>query len=468
MANAANTLEQMGLSRKVIIINAIMIFGGFIGILNQTLLTPALPSIMKEMQVDASTAQWLTTGYMLVNGIMVPVTAFLIDKFTTRRLFFAAMGIFSLGTLTAAISGDFSIVLLARVLQAAGAGIMMPMGQVLMLLTVPKQYRGTGMGMIGIVMGAAPCIGPVAAGVVIDAFNWHMLFFGLTPLALLTIVIAWFYLDNFGSPKDVQLDITSVVLSTLGFGGLLYGFSVIGSSGFSVVVLVSLLIGAIALALFIHRQLHMKEPLLKMELLKNHTFTVSVLLVMLVNAAILVGGILMPIYVQTIRGFSATMSSLIMLPSALVSALMSPISGRLFDKHGARKLAVPGLFIIITASFMLTRLTETTPLFYVGLVYCFRMLGLSLINMPLNTWGLNSLDNSVMSHGTAIGNTFRNVAGSLGTAILVTTMSLTIAFAPNPSSNIAQISGINNAYLGGTLMMVAALVLTVLFVKEEK
>ena len=210
----------------------------------------------------------------------------------------------------------------------------------------------------------------------------------------------------------------------------------------------------------------MKEPLLKMELLKNHTFTVSVLLVMLVNAAILVGGILMPIYVQTIRGFSATMSSLIMLPSALVSALMSPISGRLFDKHGARKLAVPGLFIIITASFMLTRLTETTPLFYVGLVYCFRMLGLSLINMPLNTWGLNSLDNSVMSHGTAIGNTFRNVAGSLGTAILVTTMSLTIAFAPNPSSNIAQISGINNAYLGGTLMMVAALVLTVLFVKE--
>lgn len=466
MANAANTLEQMGLSRKVIIINAIMIFGGFIGILNQTLLTPALPSIMKEMQVDASTAQWLTTGYMLVNGIMVPVTAFLIDKFTTRRLFFAAMGIFSLGTFTAAISSDFSIVLLARVLQAAGAGIMMPMGQVLMLLTVPKQYRGTGMGMIGIVMGAAPCIGPVVAGVVIDAFNWHMLFFGLTPLALLTIVIAWFYLDNFGSPKDVQLDITSVVLSTLGFGGLLYGFSVIGSSGFSVVVLVSLLIGAIALALFIHRQLHMKEPLLKMELLKNHTFTVSVLLVMLVNAAILVGGILMPIYVQTIRGFSATMSSLIMLPSALVSALMSPISGLLFDKHGARKLAVPGLFIIITASFMLTRLTETTPLFYVGLVYCFRMLGLSLINMPLNTWGLNSLDNSVMSHGTAIGNTFRNVAGSLGTAILVTTMSLTIAFAPNPSSNIAQISGINNAYLGGTLMMVAALVLTVLFVKE--
>jgi Na+/melibiose symporter-like transporter len=306
------------------------------------------------------------------------------------------------------------------------------------------------------------------AGVVIDAFNWHMLFYGLTPLALLTIVIAYFYLDNFGTPKDVQLDITSVVLSTLGFGGLLYGFSVIGSSGFSPVVMASLLVGASALAMFIYRQLHMEEPLLKMHLLKNRTFAISVMLVMLVNAALIVGGILMPIYVQTIRGFSATMSSLIMLPSALVSAFMSPISGRMFDKFGARRLAIPGLVIIITASFMLTMLTETTSLIYVGVVYCFRMLGLSLINMPLNTWGLNSLENSVMSHGTAIGNTFRNVACSLGTALLITVMSLTIAFAPDPASNMAQIAGINNAYLGGTIMMVIALVLAFLFVKVEK
>ncbi len=463
----AEQFQFMGLSRKALIINLIMIFGGFIAVLNTTLLTPALPSIMAEMHVTASTAQWLTTGALMVSGIMIPITAFLLDRFTTRRLFFCAMGLFTFGSLVVALSSNFTIVFLGRACQSAGGGIMMPMGQVLMLLTLPKQHRGTGMGMIGIVYGVAPCVGPVIAGLVIDAFNWHMLFFGLVTLALLILLVSWFTLDNFSEPKEVHLDMLSVILSTLGFGGLLYSFSAIGSSGFSVPVILSLLVGVISLTAFIRRQLHLDEPLLKMDILKNRTFTISVILTMLVNAAIIVGGILMPIYIQTIRGFTATTSSLIMLPSAMVSAFMSPISGRLFDKYGARKLAVPGLIVTVAATLMLTRLSEATPLFYVGFAYCFRMLGLSLVNMPINTWGLNALDNSLMSHGTAIGNTFRNVAGSLGTAVLVTIMSLTIAFAADPASNIAQISGINNAYLGGTIMMVVALVLTVIFVKEK-
>ena len=264
-------LNEIGVTKEVIIINAVMILAGFMGILNQTLLTPALPSIMAEMKVDASTVQWLTTGYMLVNGIMVPITAFLIDRFTTRKLFFAAMSMFSAGTFFAAISTDFSIVMVARVLQAAGCGIMMPMGQVIMLLTVPRQYRGTGMGMIGIVFGVAPCVGPVLAGVIIDAFNWHMLFYGLLPLTILTMMIAYFYLDNFGEPKDVHLDIPSVILSTLGFGGLLYSFSAIGSSGFNTVVLVSLTVGTIALVFFFCGWLGVKETSLIIDILKKGT-----------------------------------------------------------------------------------------------------------------------------------------------------------------------------------------------------
>lgn len=460
--------EEMGISKKAVIINAIMLLAAFMGVLNQTLLTPALPSIMKEMHIDASTAQWLTTGYMLVNGIMVPITAFLIDRFTTRRLFFVAMGMFTAGTFTAAISNEFAIVMLARVLQAAGCGIMMPMGQVLMLLTLPRHLRGTGMGLIGIVIGVAPCVGPVVAGVIIDAFNWHMLFYGLTPLAILTMVIAFFFLDNFGEPKDVQLDIPSVILSTLGFGGLLYCFSTIGSTGFSTIVFISFVVGAVSLFLFVRRQLNMEEPLLKIELLKNRTFAMSTVLTMLVNAAILMGGILMPIYVQTLRGFSATTSSLVMLPSAILSACMSPISGRLFDKYGARKLAVPGLALAVIATLMLSILGESTPLSFIAIAYCIRIAGLSLVNMPLNTWGLNSLDNSVMSHGTAIGNTFRNAAGSLGTAIFITVMSISIALAPNPEAINVQINGINYAYFGGALTLILAFVLTVIFVKDER
>ena len=468
MGKLDEKLNEIGVTKEIIIINAVLILAGFFGMLNQMLLSPALPSIMVDMNVDASTVQWLTTGYMLMSGIMVPVTAFLLDRFTTRRLFFVAMGMFTAGTFTAAISTEFSVIMLARVLQAAGCGIMMPMGQVIMLITVPRQFRGTAMGLIGIVFGVAPCIGPVIGGLVVDIFDWHMLFFGLLPFTILSMVVAFFYLQNFGEPKKVSLDVPSVILSTLGFGGLLYCFSTIGSTGFSTVVLVSFLIGATSLFLFIRRQLSMEVPFLKIDLLGKRTFAMSTALTMLVNAAIMMGGILMPIYIQTLRGYSATVSALVLLPSALLSACMSPISGRLFDKHGARKLAIPGLGVAVIATLMLTVLGEDTPLAFIAAAYCLRIAGLSLVNMPLNTWGLNSLDNSVMSHGTAIGNTFRNAAGSLGTAIFITVMSVSIALAPNPGAIDVQINGINYAYFGGALTLILAFVLSILFVKDER
>ena len=468
MGKLDEKLNEIGVTKEIIIINAVLILAGFFGMLNQMLLSPALPSIMVDMEVSAATVQWLTTGYMLMSGIMVPVTAFLLDRFTTRRLFFVAMGMFTAGTFTAAISTEFSVIMLARVLQAAGCGIMMPMGQVIMLITVPRQFRGTAMGLIGIVFGVAPCIGPVIGGLVVDMFDWHMLFFGLVPFCILSMVVAFFYLQNFGEPKKVSLDIPSVILSTLGFGGLLYCFSSIGSTGFNSVVAVSFVIGATSLFLFIRRQLGMEVPFLKIDILKNRTFAMSTALTMLVNAAIMMGGILMPIYIQTLRGYSATVSSLVLLPSALLSAFMSPISGRFFDKLGARKLAIPGLGVAVIATLMLSVLGEDTPLAFIAAAYCIRIAGLSLVNMPLNTWGLNSLDNSVMSHGTAIGNTFRNAAGSLGTAIFITVMSLSIAFAPNPEAISVQINGINYAYFGGALTLILAFVLAVLFVKDPR
>ncbi len=464
----ANVLTKMGISKKMLMINFVMLFGGFIAILNQTLLTPALPSIMKEMHVDASTAQWLTTGFMLVNGIMIPITAYLIDRFTTRKLFFVSMGLFTLGTFIAAISNSFSMVLLARILQAAGAGILMPMGQTIMLLTIPRQYRGVGMGMIGLVMGCAPAIGPVVAGFVIDAFGWHVLFYAMVPLALLTIVVAYFYLENMGETTDLDLDIPSVILSTLGFGGLLYSFSAIGSSGFSLLVLISFLIGAVALILFIHRQLHMETPLLKVSILRNKKFAISVALTMLVQAALIVGSVLNPIYIQTIRGYGASVSGLIMLPASIVMLIMSPVSGRLFDKFGPRVLAIPGLLITTLFTLPMVMMNENTSLLWLSFVYTVRCVGLALVNMPLNTWGLNALENRVMAHGTAIGNTFRQVAGSLGTAVLITVMSIVVAASANPATDAAQIHGINMAYLGAMLMMFVALVLTIVFVKEDK
>lgn len=463
----ALSLEKFELNRKLLMINVVMLIGAFITILNQTLLTPALPSIMVDMQINAATAQWLTTGFMLVNGIMIPITAYLIDRFTTRQLFFISMGIFTVGTALASVSTNFSMILTARLLQAAGAGVMMPMGQTIMLLTLPRQYRGLGMGIIGLVIGVAPAVGPVISGLVVESFGWHILFKAMVPLALLTIVIAYFCLENMGETSNITLDMPSVVLSTLGFGGLLYSFSTLGSAGFSAVVIVSLLIGVIALVLFVHRQLHMEEPLLKVDILRNKQFALAVGLTMLVQAALNVGVVLNPIYLQTIRGYGASVSGFIMLPASIAMLIMSPISGRLFDKFGPRRLAIPGLFLAATFTIPMVLMDDNTPLVFLAFVYTVRMIGLSLVNMPLNTWGLNALSNKVMAHGTAIGNTFRQVAGSLGTAILITVMSIVVANSVDPTTIESQIHGINMAYLGAALMMFTAFLLAIFFVKNN-
>ena len=463
----ALSLEKFGLTQKTLMINLVMLVGAFIAILNQTLLTPALPSIMADMNIGASTAQWLTTGFMLVNGIMIPVTAYLIDRFTTRKLFFVSMGIFTLGTALAAVSTTFPMILAARLLQAAGAGVMMPMGQTILLLTLPRQYRGLGMGIIGLVIGVAPAVGPVVSGLVVESFGWHILFKAMVPLALLTIVFAYFFLENMGETSHITLDMPSVILSTLGFGGLLYSFSALGSYGFNSMVAITLLIGVISLIMFVHRQLHMEQPLLKMDILKNHRFALSVVLTMLVQAALNVGVVLNPIYIQTIRGFGASVSGFLMLPASIAMLIMSPISGRLFDKFGPRRLAIPGLFLTAVFTIPMVLMDENTSLYYLAFVYTVRTIGLSMVNMPLNTWGLNSLDNRVMAHGTAIGNTFRQVAGSLGTAILITVMSIVVANSADPTTIQSQIHGVNMAYFGAAIMMFTAFILTILFVKND-
>ena len=284
---------------------------------------------------------------------------------------------------------------------------------------------------------------------------------------MLTIVVAYFYLENLGETSNPKLDIPSVILSTLGFGGLLYGFSAIGSTGFGLTVILTLLVGAVSLVAFFHRQLHMEEPLLNVRVLENKKFMISVVLTMLVNAALIVGGILNPIYIQTIRGYSASVSALIMLPASIVMAIMSPISGRLFDKFGPRVLAIPGLIAVTLFTLPMVVMDENTSIYFLSFVYTIRVIGLALVNMPLNTWGLNALSNKVIAHGTAISNTFRTVAGSLGTAVLITVNSIVVATASNPASTTAQIHGINMAYLGAAFFMLAALILTVIFVKDD-
>lgn len=459
----------MGLSRKQIIMLAVLVFGTFVTVLNQTVVAPALPSIMGEMSVDAATAQWLTTGFTLVNAIMIPITAFLTDRFTTKRLFLVSMGIFTLGSLLAAWGPTFIVLLLGRLVQAAGAGILMPLVMTVLMWTFPVEKRGQAMGLFGIVIAFGPAIGPTVAGIVIDNANWHVLFYAITALSLVVVAVGALALTRGGeTKKDVTLDIPSVVLSSIGFGCLLYGLSAIGSYGVNAVALVTSAVGVVALVFFFRRQLHMETPMLEVRVLANRKFLVATIIGMLVQGALLAAGILIPIYVQSYLGYPATISGLVLLPGAIIMGAMGPIAGRLFDKHGPRALSLVGMGVLTLTTFAFAFLSTETSIIFLTVLYTVRLFSLSLVNMPITTWGMNALDNSLINHGTSVNNTFRQVAGSLGTAIIISASTI----ATNMSSSTmeplqANVFGVDVAFAIAGVLCLVGLIMVIALVKDK-
>ena len=458
-----------GLSRQQIVMLVIMIFGTFITVLNQTIVTPAQPSIMAEMSIDASSVQWLTTGFTLVNAIMIPVTAYLTDKHSTKILYIISMAIFAIGSLMAGIAPDFAVLLIGRLLQAAGAGILMPMVMTVLMLTFPVERRGSAMGIFGIVIAFAPAIGPSVAGLVIDSFGWRILFYAIAALIVVVILISLLVLKR-TEPLNpaAHLDKISVVLSTVGFGALLYGFSTIGSVGLNIVDGVITLLGVIVLVLFFRRQLKMEQPMLNVRVLANRRFLIGTVIGMIVQASLLAAGVLMPIYLQSYMGYSATVSGLVIMPGAILMGIMNPFAGRLFDKYGPRVLSIVGLAILTISTVGFATLTSTTNVIWITIIYTIRMLSLSLVNMPITTGAMNALDNKGLNHGTSVNNTLRQVSGSLGTALLVSIDTFATASASGSMAPVeAGILGVNAAFTAAVVLSAVALALTIIFVKNK-
>ena len=402
---------------------AILFIGAFVALLNNTLLNVALPTIMVEFDVKPSVVQWLTTGYMLINGILIPASAFFIQKFTNRRLFLTAMVLFTLGTILAMLAPSFGVLVAARMIQACGSAMMMPLLMNVMLTAFPIERRGTAMGIFGLVMITAPAIGPTLSGWVIEHYTWRTLFGIVLPFSILTLIYAFFKLRNITPNRDMKLDVFSLVLSSVGFGGLLYGFSSAGDKGWdSLLVYGTIIVGTIALVAFIVRQLRMEDPMLDFKIYKHPMFALSSAISIVLSIAMFSGMILTPLYVQTIRGISPFHSGLLMLPGAIVMGLMSPITGRLFDKYGARILAIIGLTITVISTFYLSRLGMESGYYYIMMIYTIRMLGISMVMMPVMTNGLNQLPMISNPHGTAMNNTLQQVSGAIGSAILLTIM----------------------------------------------
>ncbi|UAW78635.1 DHA2 family efflux MFS transporter permease subunit [Staphylococcus aureus] len=416
-----NFIFGEGVSRGKIL--AALLFGMFIAILNQTLLNVALPKINTEFNISASTGQWLMTGFMLVNGILIPITAYLFNKYSYRKLFLVALVLFTIGSLICAISMNFPIMMVGRVLQAIGAGVLMPLGSIVIITIYPPEKRGAAMGTMGIAMILAPAIGPTLSGYIVQNYHWNVMFYGMFIIGIIAILIGFVWFKLYQYTTNPKADIPGIIFSTIGFGALLYGFSEAGNKGWgSVEIETMFAIGIIFIILFVIREIRMKSPMLNLEVLKFPTFTLTTIINMVVMLSLYGGMILLPIYLQNLRGFSALDSGLLLLPGSLIMGLLGPFAGKLLDTIGLKPLAIFGIAVMTYATWELTKLNMDTPYMTIMGIYVLRSFGMAFIMMPMVTAAINALPGRLASHGNAFLNTMRQLAGSIGTAILVTVM----------------------------------------------
>lgn len=458
------------------ILIALMI-GAFVAILNETLMANALAVIMSEFNVELTTVQWLSTAYMLVIGILIPISALLQNWFTTRQMFISAMTIFLAGTAIAAFAMNFNMLLLGRVVQATGTGLIMPLLMNTILLIYPPAKRGSVMGLMGLVIVCAPTLGPTLSGIIIDYLSWEWLFITMLPLTVVSIVIGIKYLVNVNEVTKPKVDFLSIVFSTVGFGGIVYGFSASGTAGWgSIEVYGTIIVAVISLILLVVRSLTIKHPILDFSVFKVPAFSIVTVLLLVVMMTMFSSMSLLPIFMQNVLLLTAFASGLIMLPGSLLNGLLGPITGKLFDKFGPRLLVTPGLVLVVIAMYLFTQLELDATSGQIITIHVILMIGISLVMMPAQTFGLNQLMKEQYSSGTAILNTLQQVAGAIGTALFISIMSSsTRNFVAdneidpqNPTQMLAaSLHGFDTAFTIGLFVAILALIIS-LFIKTKK
>lgn len=453
-------------SRNLIV--SVLLLGSFLTGLTQTVLNSALPSIMNDFHITADSAQWLTSIYMLVLGVMIPATAYLISNFSAKKLYISSMLLFFTGCLISIFTNNFQMLVASRVFQAMGAGIIMQLVQVSMINLYPKEERGAAMGLYGFVVGIAPAVGPTAAGYIIDNFGWRVLFYILAFIAVLDMILAFIVLRDITEIKKSKLEVISLILSTLGFGGLLIGVSNLGTYGmYNYITYLPIILGLISLILFTIRQFRVDEPLLNLNVFKSKQFVISVILLMIIYVSFASATMILSLYIQSSRGMSAMIPGLMMLPGSILMSILSPISGKILDKYGARILSILGFLCLGISTFSFSNLSETTSIVMLTVMYSIRMIGITLLLMPITTWGLNSLNNSEIADGSAIGSTLRQVSGAIGSSLFIAIMTTVSKNCLNTSEVLANIKGINVAFKSSSLLLFIGLIVSIIYVKDK-
>jgi DHA2 family lincomycin resistance protein-like MFS transporter len=454
------------MSRESVTIISTLLVATFVVILNETIMNVALQRLMVDLQVDAPTVQWLSTGFMLTMAVVIPTTGFILQSLSTRAVFMLAMGLFAGGTALAAVAPGFELLLLARIIQAGGTAIMLPLLMTTILTLVPLARRGAVMGNVSIAISVAPAMGPTVSGLILEHFTWRFMFVFVLPVALAALAIGAKYLTNIGQAEKTRLDFLSVILTVPAFGGLVYGLSQIGGghggqAGPGTTAIAALVVGVASLAVFVLRQVRLQKaeaPLLDLRAFNFRMFTVSVLLMVVAMMALFGGVILLPLYLQEVRGLGSLETGLALLPGGLAMGLLGPVIGRLFDKVGPLPLTVSGSVLMVLSLWQFSMLDAGTAVAWIVTLHVGLSFGLALLFTPAFTTGLNPLPPHLYSHGSAIMSTTQQVAGAAGTALLVSIFAVVSAAS-------GLVAGMSAAFLTATVISLAAVVLSAMMRK---
>ncbi|MBB1245343.1 multidrug efflux MFS transporter [Streptomyces durbertensis] len=445
----------------------LLVLATFVVILNETIMVNAIPRLMDSLAITEQSAQWVSTAFMLTMAAVIPVTGWFLQRVTTRQAYAIAMGVFLTGTALSAVAPSFEVLLLGRVVQAAGTAVMMPLLMTTLMVVVPQHDRGRVMGNVTLAISVAPALGPAVSGVILQLGSWRLLFLVVLPIAGLVTFFGLRQLENIGEPKAGSIDWLSVAVAALGFGGLVYGLSLFGEGHGGVGTGVGVTAAGLAtIALFVFRQLRLQRggvPLMDLRTLRHRTYTLSLVLMSVGFLAMLGSMILLPLYLQNLRGLSPLQTGLLVMPGGLVMGLLGPTIGKAFDRFGSRPLVLPGAIGMTLALAGFTQISTTMPFVLVLALHTLLMVSLAATFTPCFTLGMGGLPPHLYSHGSSMLGTLQQVSAALGTALVVTVMSArgSSLVAGGADAVSAQVSGMKLAFVVAALLSLVAVAVAV-------
>ena len=433
-----------------------------------TAMTTALPGVVEYFGISTSVGQWITSGYSLAMGMIMPLTAFLITRFPTKRLYLTGIGAFIAGLLVSIFAGNFALMMVGRVLQACGNGVLMTAAQVVIMTIYPIKKRGTMMGTYGLATTAAPVVAPTIAGLMIDAFGWKSIFYVSLVIMILSFIISCIVFDNVLELQDKKFDVVSFAESIVAFGGVTLGIGNLSTFGIlSIEAGVPLLLGAVVCVFFVTRQCRLEKPFLDVKILVNRNYAVSVISSMVLYLVMMGSSVMMPLYVQSVMGYSAVVSGLVTLPGSLATALVSPFAGKLYDEIGIKKIFVAGAAALVISNIGMFFLSMETPLWTAAALNVIRNISIGSLMMPLLTWGTSNVHPTKMADASSLLTSLRTIAGSIGSAVFVGIMTMVAASSAETYGDNAMMHGMNMSFFWMAVGAAVLLLIAVFAVRER-